>query len=123
MVSTLSRCVFRSICTQVYRCTRSLSRTFFDFLSGCGILLYMGTSTNTTPRPLSPRERAILRAYFASGSRATVAAKALGICRHYLWEVRQRPPAQPFLDAMEEATTQAVVQARAAQLLAPMLRP
>ena len=83
----------------------------------------MATWTESNPRPLSPRERAILRAYFASGSRATVAAKALGICRHYLWEVRQRPPAQAFLDAMEDATTQAVVQARAAQLLAPTLKP
>ncbi len=75
------------------------------------------------PRPLSPRELTILRAYFASGSRPTTAARSLGISRQYLWEVRQRPGAQDFLDAMDQATTDAVVQARAAQLLGPMLRP
>ena len=83
----------------------------------------MAEWTESNPRPLSPRERAILRAFFASGSRATVAAKALGVSRQYIYWVRQQPGAQAFLDAMEQAATDAVVQARAAQLLTPMLRP
>lgn len=83
----------------------------------------MADHPEPAPRPLSPRERAILRAYFASGCRATVAARGLGISRTRVYEVRHQPGAQAFLEAMEQATTDAVVQARAAQLLAPMLRP
>lgn len=83
----------------------------------------MADHTETKPRPLSPREKAILRAYFASGSRACVASRALGISRTRIYEVRQQPGAQAFLDTMEEGTTHAVIQARAAQLLAPTLRP
>lgn len=72
-------------------------------------------------KPLTPRQRAIIRAYFASGCRTTRAAVALGISVTRVREVKAFPAAKVYLSELEADCAHAVVQARAAQILAPTL--
>lgn len=74
------------------------------------------------PRPLTPRQRAIIRAYFASGCCPTKAAHGLCISTSRLHEVKAFPAAKVYLAELEADCAHTVVLARAAQILAPTLR-
>lgn len=73
-------------------------------------------------RPLTPRQRSIIRAYFAMGCKTLSAARALGVSSRRVREVKALPGAVEYLAAIEEESLKALVQARAAQILAPMLK-
>lgn len=81
----------------------------------------MAGHTETNPKPLTPRQRAIIRAYFASGCQPTKAARGLGISTSRLHEVKAFPAAQAYLAELEAECARTIVQARAAQILSPTL--
>lgn len=87
----------------------------------CSKCRFMDLRAPQTPKPLTARQREIVRAYFASGSRTCRAAKALGVNVSRVRQVKAKPAARVYLAELEAETTRALVQARAAQLLAPML--
>lgn len=74
-------------------------------------------------KPLTPRQRAIIRGYFAAGCRTLRAAQALGLTHGRVREVKAKPGARAYLEELEHAAVQAMAQARAAMILAPMLTP
>lgn len=75
---------------------------------------------DTPPAPkLSYRQRAIVREYFATGCRTGVAAQRLGISPHRVSEVKALPAARAYLDMMEEAAVDSIVQAQVAAILEP----
>lgn len=76
-----------------------------------------------TPKPLTARQREIIRAYFASGCRTKRTAQGLGISVTRVREVKAYAAAKVYLGELEADCAHAVVQARAAQILAPTLRP
>lgn len=71
--------------------------------------------------PLTPRQREITQAYFAAGCRTRRAARALGIHSRRVRAVKALPAARVLLAELQAKTLDAVVQARAAQLLSPLL--
>ena len=74
-------------------------------------------------KPLTRRQRLVCRAYFVSGFKTGRAATAMGCSRQYIYEVRTMPTAIEYLDDLEAATVDAMVQAKAAMILAPLLMP
>lgn len=70
---------------------------------------------------LTPRQRAVIRAYFVAGCKTLSAARALGVSSRRVRQVKALPGAVEYLADIEERSVEALVQARAAQLLAPML--
>lgn len=74
-------------------------------------------------KPLTPRQRAIIRAYFASGCRTKKTAHGLGISVTRVREVKAFAASKVYLGELEAECARTVVQARAAQILAPTLKP
>lgn len=70
---------------------------------------------------LSPRQRALCRAYFTASGRTGKTATACNCSRQYVYQVRTMPAAIAYLHHMETEAVNALVQARAAQLLTPLL--
>ena len=70
---------------------------------------------------LTPRQRTIVRCYFAMGCRTKVAAKALGVNTSRVRAVKATPAARAYLDALDAQACNMLVTAQAARLLAPML--
>ena len=76
--------------------------------------------SDTLPAPkLSDRQRAIVRAYFATGCRTGVAAQRLGISPHRVTEVKALPAARAYLDMLEREAIDAIIKAQVAALYAP----
>ena len=74
-------------------------------------------------KPLTRRQRTLCRAYFVSGFKTGLAAELFGCSRQYIYQVRTMPTAIEYLDDLEAATVDAMVQAKAAMILAPLLMP
>lgn len=72
-------------------------------------------------KPLTRRQRLVCRAYFASGFKTGRTATAMNCSRQHIYEVRSMPAAIEYLDRMEAAAVDALVRARAAQLMGPLL--
>ena len=72
-------------------------------------------------RPLTPRQRDVMRAYMQAHCHTGQASKIQGCHRETIWAVRTSPAGKAYLAELEQAAVDAMVQARAAQLLAPLL--
>ena len=64
-----------------------------------------------------------MRGYFAAGCKTLKAAQALGVGADRVREVKRKPGAPEYLRAIEERALDVMVQARASQLLAPLILP
>lgn len=73
------------------------------------------------PRPLTLRQKAIIRGYFNTCGRTQQAARACGCSRQYVYQCRTSPAGREYLAQLEAAAIDAMVQAKAAMILAPLL--
>ena len=79
------------------------------------------SQSETKLETLTPRQRAIVRCYFASGCRTLVAARVLGVTSRRVREVKAMPAARAYLADLDTQACKMLATAQAARLLAPML--
>lgn len=79
------------------------------------------TCPESNPEPLTHRQRAICRAYFANGCRTKAAARALGINSSRVRAVKATPAGRAYLDSLDAEACAMLSTAMAARILAPML--